>query len=139
MSERVTVQSFDWRTLREVKKIAPELSTACLTIDSANMNTVLPDASGASPWHAGLKAGDHGGSLPRMAQSAGCSIWAPFWRNLTAENIAEAHALTLKIIPWTVNDAAEIERLAMLGVDGIITDYPDRARRALTARNIPID
>ena len=76
MTERVTVQSFDWRTLREVKKLAPELSTACLTIDSSNMNTVLPDASGASPWHAGLKGADHGGSLPRMAQAVGCSIWA---------------------------------------------------------------
>ena len=139
MSERVTVQSFDWRTLREVKKLAPELSTACLTIDSSNMNTVLPDASGASPWHAGLKAADYGGSLPRMAQSAGCSIWSPFWRNVTAENIVEAHTLKLQIIPWTVNDPAEIERLATLGVDGIITDYPDRARSALAARSFVIE
>ncbi len=139
MSERVTVQSFDWRTLREVKKFAPELPTACLTIESQNMNTVTPDTSGASPWHAGLKPADHGGSLPRMAQAAGCAIWSPFWRNVTAENITEAHALKLKIIPWTVNDPAEIERLAALGVDGIITDYPDRARRALASRNIPID
>ena len=139
VSERVTVQSFDWRTLREVRKLAPELSTACLTIDSSSMNTVLADASGASPWHAGLKAADYGGSLPRMAQAAGCGTWAPFWRNVTADNIAEAHALKLKIIPWTVNDPTEIERLAALGVDGIITDYPDRARRALVARNIAID
>jgi glycerophosphoryl diester phosphodiesterase len=139
MSERVTVHSFDWRTLREVKRLAPELSTACLTIESQNMNTVTPDVSGASPWHAGLKGADYGGSLPRMAQAAGCAIWSPFWRNVMAENIAEAHALKLKVIPWTVNDPAEIERLAALGVDGIITDYPDRARRALTARNISID
>lgn len=139
MNERVTVQSFDWRTLREVKKLAPELSTACLTIDSSGMNTVLPDASGASPWHAGLKSADYGGSLPRMTQAAGCSIWAPFWRNVTLENLAEAHALELKIIPWTVNEPAEIERLAAVGVDGIITDYPDRARRALAARNFAID
>ena len=62
-----------------------------------------------------------------------------FWRNVTAENIAEAHALKLRVIPWTVNDPAEIERLAALGADGIITDYPDRGRRALTARNISID
>ena len=139
MSERVTVQSLDWRTLREVTKLAPELSTACLTIDSSGTNTVLPDASGASPWHAGLKGADYGGSLPRMAQAAGCSIWAPFWRNVMPENITEAHALKLKIIPWTVNDPAEIERLAALGVDGIITDYPDRAKRALAARNVVIN
>jgi glycerophosphoryl diester phosphodiesterase len=47
--------------------------------------------------------------------------------------------LKLKIIPWTVNDSTEIERLAELGVDGIITDYPDRGRRALAARNVAID
>jgi len=136
VGERVTVQSFDWRTLREVKKLAPEMSTACLTIESPNLNTIT---SGALPWHAGLKRADHGGSLPRMVQAAGCNIWSPFWRNVTPENIAETQALKLKIIPWTVNDPAEIERLAALGVDGIITDYPDRARRALASRNIPID
>ncbi len=139
VGERVTVQSFDWRTLREVKKLAPEMSTACLTIESPNLNTITPDTSGASPWHAGLKRVDHGGSLPRMVQAAGCNIWSPFWRNVTPENIAETQALKLKIIPWTVNDPAEIERVAVLGVDGIITDYPDRARGALAARNIPID
>ena len=139
MVNRVTVQSFDWRTLREVKKRAPDLATACLTIDSSGMNTVMPDTSGASPWHAGLKAADYGGSLPRLAHAAGCSIWSPFWRNVTVENLAEAQALKLKVIPWTVNDPGEIERLATLGVDGIITDYPDRARRALAARNLSID
>ena len=139
MVDRVTVQSFDWRTLREVKKRAPEITTACLTIDSSNMNTVSTDASGASPWHAGLKAADYGGSLPKLVQAAGCSIWAPFWRNVTSDNLAEAQALRLKVIPWTVNDPDEIERLAALGVDGIITDYPDRARRALATRGISID
>lgn len=139
MNERITVQSFDWRTLREVKKLAPELSTVCLTIESQNMNTVAIDASGASPWHAGLKRTDYGGSLPRTVQAAGCSTWSPFWRNVTPEDIVEAHELKLKIVPWTVNEPAEIERLALLGVDGIITDYPDRARRVLAARNIPID
>ena len=139
MVERVTVQSCDWRTLREVRKRAPEMATACLTIDASGMNTVVPDASGASPWHAGLKAADYGGSLPKLAQAAGCSIWSPFWRNVTAGSVAEAQALRLKVIPWTVNDPAEIDRLAVLGVDGIITDYPDRARRALAERDIPID
>lgn len=139
MSARVVVQSFDWRTLIEVKKLAPEITTACLTIDSSGTNTVLPDASGASPWHARLKLADYDGSLPRMARAARCSIWSPFWRNVTPENVAETHALKLKILPWTINDGAEIERLAGLGVDGIITDYPDRAQRVLTARGVTID
>lgn len=139
MNERITVQSFDWRTLHEVKKLAPEIATVCLTIESQNMNTVAVDASGASPWHAGLKRTDYGGSLLRTVQAAGCSTWSPFWRNITPEDIVEARELKLKIVPWTVNEPAEIERLALLGVDGIITDYPDRARRVLAARNIPID
>ena len=139
MTERVTLQSFDWRTLVEAKKIAPELETSCLTIESQNFNTVAADASGASPWHAGLKRSDQQNSLARTVQAAGCSTWAVFWRNVTPEMIAEAHALKLKLIPWTVNDAAEIERLAALGVDGIITDYPDRARKALDKRGIKVD
>lgn len=139
MSGRVTVQSFDWRTLREVRRLAPELATACLTIDSSGMNTVAPDASGASPWHAGLKLSDHGGSLAHLARAAGCTIWAPFWRNVTVENVADAHAVKLKVIPWTVNDAAEIDRLVALGVDGVITDYPDRARRVLEARKVIVE
>ncbi|MEP6608459.1 MAG: glycerophosphodiester phosphodiesterase [Burkholderiaceae bacterium] len=139
MSERVTIQSFDWRTLLQVKAAAPELATSCLTIESSAMNTVAPDATGASPWHAGLRRSDHAGSVPRLAKAAGCSVWSPFWRNLSVESIAEAHRLGLKVIPWTINDAAEIGRAAALGVDGIITDYPDRARRALSTQDIAID
>ncbi len=71
MTERVTVQSFDWRTLRALKRVAPEIRTACLTIEAKGMNTVRADASGASPWHDGLKRADHGGSLPRTVQAAG--------------------------------------------------------------------
>ncbi len=54
VTERVTVQSFDWRTLAEVKKIAPEIATSCLTIETANNDTVQRGAAAGSPWHAGL-------------------------------------------------------------------------------------
>ena len=139
MSERVTVQSFDWRTLIEVRRRAPEIATACLTIESQGMNTVQADASGASPWHAGLKAADHGHSIVQLAAAAGCSTWSPFWRNVSGATVAEAHGLGLKVVPWTVNDPAEIAGLAALGVDGLITDYPDRARRVLAQRGIAVD
>ncbi len=139
MADRVTVQSFDWRTLFEVRRHAPEISTVCLTIDSSGMNTVQVDATGSSPWHAGLKPADHGNSLARLAKAAGCSAWSPFWRNVTAESVTEAHMLDLKVVPWTVNDPVEIARLAALGVDGLITDYPDRARRILGETGIVVD
>ena len=50
---------------------------------------------------------------------------------LTAESLVEAHALDLKVVVWTVNEVDEMLALARLGVDGIITDYPDRAIEAL--------
>lgn len=137
MADRITVQSFDWRTLVEVKKLRPRQATACLSIESQSMNTVAPDASGASPWHAGLTLADHG-SLPRRVKAAGCETWSMFWRNLTPELAAEARTLGLAVLPWTVNDPGEMARLIDLGVDGLITDYPDRARKVLGAKGVPL-
>lgn len=139
MGDRVTVQSFDWRALVEVKRLAPQIATVCLTIESSGMNTVRLGADGASPWHAGLKAAEYGSSLVRLTKAAGCSTWSPFWRNVTAELVAEAHALGLKVVPWTVNEPDEIARLAALGVDGLISDYPDRAKLVLTSRGFTIN
>jgi glycerophosphoryl diester phosphodiesterase len=137
MAERTTVQSFDWRTLIEVKRLRPRQATACLTIEAESMNTNVVDASGASPWHASLRLADHG-SLPRLVKAAGCETWSMFWRNLTPELAAEARGLGLKLLPWTVNDPAEMARLIDLGVDGLITDYPDRLRQVLTSKQIPL-
>jgi glycerophosphoryl diester phosphodiesterase len=130
--DRVTIQSFDWRPLIEARRIAPEIATACLTIDSTNMNTMRQGPDGASPWHAGLRAEDHGGSVPRLVHAAGCGTWSMFWRNLTPELLAQAKSLGLKVLPWTVNEPADMRRLIDWGVDGIITDYPDRLRAVLS-------
>lgn len=120
-AERSTLQSFDWRGLLEVKKLAPEIATGCLTIESPNFDTVRRNA-GPSPWLAGLDLAQHGGSVPRLAKAAGCAVWSPFWRNVTADNVKEAQALGLKVVPWTVNVPAEMTRLIDLGIDGLITD-----------------
>ena len=50
----------------------------------------------------------------------------------------EAQALGLKVVPWTVNDPAEMARLIDLGVDGLITDYPDRALPVLAAKGLKV-
>lgn len=134
--DRVTVQSFDWRTLVEVKKVAPEIATACLTIESPNEDTVRRRGTAPSPWLAGFDLAQYVGSLPRLAQAAGCGTWSMFWRNLTPAEVAESHALGLKVLPWTVNDPTDMARLVDLDVDGIITDYPDRLRALLVARGI---
>jgi glycerophosphoryl diester phosphodiesterase len=134
LAPRVTIQSFDWRTLVEVKRIAPELRTACLTQETQNSNNVAPREGRASPWTAGLDLRTLDNSVPRLAKAAGCDIWSPFFRNATPERIQEAHALGLTVLPWTVNEAADMERLIDTGVDGLISDYPDRLRAIVDRR-----
>jgi len=61
-----------------------------------------------------------------------------FWRNLSAKELAEAHALGVKVLPWTVNDQSDMLRLIELGVDGIITDYPDRLRSVMAEKGMAL-
>jgi glycerophosphoryl diester phosphodiesterase len=138
MTRRTQVQSFDWRAVIEMKKQAAEIETACLSIEGPNFDTVRRAGGGPSPWMGGINLADHGGSLPRAVKAAGCSTWSPFWRNATAEQVAEAQTLGLKVIPWTVNDPAEMGRLIDLKVDGLITDYPNRALQVLKAKGMKL-
>ena len=138
VANRVTVQSFDWRTLIEVKRIASSIETSCLTIQTKDNDTVQSPDGGPSPWHAGLSLREHGGSLPALVKAAGCGTWSMFWRNLSTKELADAHSLGLKVLPWTVNDRAEMRRLIDLGVDGIITDYPDRLREVMAEKGMAL-
>jgi glycerophosphoryl diester phosphodiesterase len=137
-TKRTTLQSFDWRTLVEAKKHAPALRTACLSIETENNDTIRPTENAPSPWTAGLDVRNYDGSVPKLAKAAGCAIWSPFWRNATPERIAEAHALELEVLPWTMNDPADMARLIDAGVDGLITDYPDRLRDVMKAKDLPL-
>ena len=131
MLGRANVQSFDWRVLFEARRLAPELSTVCLTAEQSWLDNVHRGRPDPSPWTAGLDVGAFSGSVPRMVEAAGCAVWSPYYRDLTAEAVAEAHTLGLKVVVWTVNEADEMLALARLEVDGIITDYPDRAIEVL--------
>lgn len=126
---RSMLQSFDWRTLRAAHKLAPELATVALTISTANTDNL---ADGR--WTAGLKLADHGGSVPRLVQALGARTWSPLHANLSEPLLREARGLGLTVVPWTVNEPADIERLLDWGVDGLISDYPDRVRAALEKR-----
>ena len=137
LAARVSVQSFDWRTLAIMRRIAPEIERVCLSIDGSSGDTLKRGQPGPSPWTAGLDIDDFGGSAPRLVAAAGCSVWSPNQRNVTAASLAEAQALGLKVIPWTVNGRPDMERLIQMGVAGIITDYPERLRAVMAEREIP--
>jgi glycerophosphoryl diester phosphodiesterase len=135
-ADRSTIQSFDWRGLLAARRLAPEIVTGCLSIESNNFDTVGRASAEPSPWLAGLDLKAHGGSVPKLAKAAGCAVWSPFWRNVTAENVKEAQALGLKVVPWTVNNPADMAALIDLGVDGLITDYPDRAKPVMASKSV---
>lgn len=128
MEKRVTIQSFDWRTLAVVQKEAPEITTVYLTAQQGFMNNIQADKP-ASPWTAGLHVSQFGGSISRMVKAAGGAVWSPHSGELTREQVREAQALGLKVVVWTVNEPADVRRLIEWGVDGIISDYPDRLRQ----------
>jgi glycerophosphoryl diester phosphodiesterase len=133
VAQRVTVQSFDWRSLALVGDSAPQLPRAYLT--SAG---TLKD----SRWTAGLRIEDFG-SAPRMVKAAagdarGPVIWSPAFSDLTPELVKQAHALGLSVLPWTVNERADMARLMDWGVDGLITDDPAILRDLMGERGVPL-
>jgi glycerophosphoryl diester phosphodiesterase len=98
---RVTIQSFDPRTLELVHRTYPAMHTALLV---ANVK--------------GLTANLQGMSFKP-------TIYSPEYQLVDAELVKNCHQQGIQIIPWTVNSAASIEQLVQQQVDGIITDYPD--------------
>jgi glycerophosphoryl diester phosphodiesterase len=110
---RICILAFDWAVLRELAIQAPDVRRVCLT---------EPETQAARElwWGLGLT-----GSTPQAVAATGAYAWSAFHETLTAAQIAEAHALGLKVFAWTVNDENDFNRLAPL-VDGIITDHPSR-------------
>jgi len=135
---RVSIQSFDWRTLMVLRRIAPPIERVYLTIDGGAGDTLQRGQGGASPWTAGLDIDDFGGSTPKLVAAAGCSTWSPNQGNVTAASLKEAQGLRLKVIPWTVNERPDMERLIQMSVDGIITDYPNRLRAVMAEKDLPL-
>jgi len=133
---RITVQSFDWRTLRHIQSLAPEVETSYLTAQQRWLDNVRAGRPGASPWTAGLDVDNFEGSIPRMIKQAGGAIWSPYFRELDRAQLDEAKALGLRVVVWTVNEVPDMHELIVLGVDGIITDYPDRLHEVARQRGI---
>jgi glycerophosphoryl diester phosphodiesterase len=138
LTRRTTIQSFDWRTLLEVKKRAPEIEAVCLTYAKTLEDRRDGDSRKPSAWLAGLDPAAYGRSVPRLAAAAGCGTWSPYFRELNAAAVTEAHGLSLKVVPWTVNSAEDMAGIIDMKVDGLITDYPDRARAVMAQRGLPL-
>lgn len=112
MEKRVIVQSFDFRTLHAVKKLAPELRRSAL-----------------------LGMGEE--SFVETAKRAGdAPIVSPHFRLVTPAKVKEAQAAGLKVVPWTANTPAEWQPLIDAGVDSIITDNPQGLILYLEERNL---
>ncbi len=137
MQSRATIQSFDWRTLAVVQREAPEIATVYLTAQQPWLDNVGAHTGADSIWTADTQL-RIAGSVPRMVKAAGGTIWSPFHGDLNAALVNEAHALGLRVIAWTGNTRAEIERLIDWRVDGIISDYPDLLRTIAAERGYPL-
>ena len=144
MTERVDIQSFDWGALMRMREVAPELPIVALT----NGDFLQVGQPGASPWLGGIDIDDFDGSLVRAAASFGADAISPvhgtpqaggitqpgYTPFTTAAMVDEAHAAGLEVITWTVNDVPTMDALIDAGVDGLITDHPDRLRWLLDRR-----
>jgi glycerophosphoryl diester phosphodiesterase len=138
LSPRVTIQSFDWRGLARVREVAPELERSCLTSQQPGDDTVQAAEPGPKLWLAGLDPSAFGGSAPRLVAVTRAQVWSPHFRDVTVERVREARDLGLRVLPWTVNERSDMEHLIALGVDGLITDYPDRLRAMMAEKNMPL-
>jgi glycerophosphoryl diester phosphodiesterase len=138
MEKRVSIQSFDWRTLAVVRKIAPAIETVALTTQKPNGGNVQVGAPGPSPSMGGLDVDDFGGSVPKVVKASGVAVWSPNYNDFGKAQVDEAHALGLKVVPWTINEIADMEKFIDMGVDGIITDRPDRLREAMKKKGLSL-
>jgi glycerophosphoryl diester phosphodiesterase len=124
---RIRILAFEWRVLDLIRARAPFLRLVCLTAP--------PQEAARNIWWG---RGYDDLTTPRAVARFGATIWSPLHKTLTLNQIAEARALGLRIVPWTVNDPEDFARLAPL-VDGITTDYPGRFRPMRQTPSRPAD
>ena len=134
MVARVSIQSFDWRTLQVVQREAPEIATVYLTARQRWLDNVAGDPS---PWTAGFRLAEHG-SVPKLIHAAGGRLWSSYFGDLDAAQVQEAKALGISVLAWTVNAPADIVRMLDLGVDGLISDRPDLVRAEMARRGMAL-
>ncbi|MDA0161405.1 glycerophosphodiester phosphodiesterase family protein [Solirubrobacter ginsenosidimutans] len=134
MTKRSLLQSFDWRTLVAARKLSPSLRRVAL----AQKATIFK----GTPWTAGIAIGakpfDDGSLALAVKDDLKANVLSPNFPDLTDKLIKSAHNRGLTVIPWTVNEKADMTSLINRGVDGIISDYPDRLRDVMDAKNLAL-
>lgn len=137
IDQRCMLQSFDWRALQRVQHLAPGIPTGYLSVQQPWFNSVKIAHGYGSPWLGGLEK-SRSIDLPEWVLQAGGSYWAPYFGDISGELMVQTHAKGLKLAVWSVNREVDQQRMIDLGVDIIITDYPDRLRRLLHHNDIPL-
>ncbi|MGV9929472.1 glycerophosphodiester phosphodiesterase family protein [Streptomyces olivaceoviridis] len=147
IEDQVTIQSFDWGALKEMHKLAPKYPLVALT----NYDFLQVGKPGASPWLGGIDADDYDGDFVKAAAAVpGVTALSPvygfpqdgvvsdpdFRFYVDGKMVSEAHKRGLKVVPWTCDDPATIEALMDMGIDGIITNYPNRVRDIMAERGM---
>ncbi|MEU4192481.1 glycerophosphodiester phosphodiesterase family protein [Kribbella sp. NPDC026611] len=146
IARQVTIQSFDWGSLMRMRQVMPELPLVALD----NFDFLQVGKPGKSPWLGGIDIDDFGGDPLKAVKSFGASAISPvdgfpqggkitdpaFRPYFTKDTVTAAHKAGLKVIPWTVDDPATIQWFIDQGVDGIISDYPDRVRDVVRANGL---
>lgn len=100
LEKRVMLQSFDFRTLRSMKSVAPEIKLVAL-------------------WE-----GDAKRDFVSIAKEAGATVVSPYYPQVTPEKVAAAHAAGLEVVPWTADTPGDWDKLIAAKVDAIISDDP---------------
>lgn len=142
MEDRVVLQSFDWQTLIEMKKLNPNISTSALWQEQPswgrNSESLRRYEKKKSPWLGGLDIKDYQGNPVKAAHAIGADIISPYYTEISKQDVDEAHSLGMKVVPWTVNNEKDMNMLLDMGVDGIISDKPWLLKQVLEKRNIKL-
>lgn len=142
MEDRVVLQSFDWQTLIEMKKLNPNISTSALWQEQPSWGrdseSLRRYEKKKSSWLGGLDIKDYQGNTVKAAHAIGADIISPYYTEISKQDVDEAHSLGMKVVPWTVNNEKDMTMLLDMGVDGIISDKPWLLKQVLEKRNIKL-
>jgi len=132
----VWLQAFDWRVLQEIQRLAPGACTGYLSSEHEDDATVSDKDE--SPWLAGFDPCRFESSLPKAIKAAGGRFWGPAFADTSKDRVLEAQTLGLFVHTWTLNEDEEFGKALNLGVNGVTSDYPDRARTVLRSAGLPV-